>query len=86
MERNINQDLLLKRITVNPKIFKGKPIIRGLRISIEMILDLMSRGVSMAEILEDYPDIETNDLFACLAYAKTVVANEEIDSLQMESV
>jgi uncharacterized protein (DUF433 family) len=86
MERNINQDLLLKRITVNPKIFKGKPIIRGLRISVEMILDLMSKGVSMAEILEDYPDIETNDLFACLAYAKTVVANEEIDSLQMESV
>jgi len=76
---------LLDRISFNPKIFGGKPIIRGLRISVEMILDLMSQGVSIQEILEDYPDLEIDDIRACLAYAKTVIANEEIESLQMET-
>ncbi len=76
---------LLERINFNPKIFRGKPIIRGLRISVEMILDLMSQGVSIQEILEDYPDLEIDDIRACLAYAKTVIANEEIESLQMET-
>lgn len=72
----MNHNLLLKRITINPAIFKGKPIIRGLRISVEMILDLMSQGVSISEILEDYPDLEPDDLHACLAYAKTVIPND----------
>ena len=76
---------LLERINFNPQIFRGKPIIRGLRISVELILDLMSQGVSVQEILEDYPDLEINDIRACLAYAKTVIANEEIESLQMET-
>jgi len=70
----------LGRITVNPAIFGGKPIIRGLRISVEMILDLLSQGVTKEELLEDYPDLESEDLQACLAYAKTVIANEELNS------
>ena len=86
MRKYKNQDNLLKRITVNPGVFKGKPIIRDLRISVEVILDLMSQGVSMTEILEDYPDLEIIDLLACLAYARAVVANEEIESIQMEPV
>ena len=76
---------LLDRISFNPKIFRGKPIIRGLRISVEMILDLMSQGVGIQEILEDYPDLEIDDIRACLAYAKTVIASEEIESFQMET-
>ena len=86
MRKYISQDNLLKRITANPSVFKGKPIIRDLRISVEGILDLMSQGVSMTEILEDYPDLEIIDLLACLAYARAVVANEEIESIQMEPV
>jgi uncharacterized protein (DUF433 family) len=66
---------LLERITVNPGIFGGKPIIRGLRISVEMILDLLSQGVAEDELLEDYPDLEPEDIRACLAYAKALVAN-----------
>ena len=77
----MNNFSLLERITINPAIFGGKPIIRGLRISVEMILDLLSQGVSREELLEDYPDLEPEDLQACLTYAKTVIANEEIENV-----
>ncbi|HAU32385.1 MAG: hypothetical protein XD78_1156 [Desulfotomaculum sp. 46_296] len=60
---------LLERITINPDIFNGKPIIRGLRIKVENILALLEQGVTMQEILEDLPDMELNDIKACLAYA-----------------
>ncbi len=80
----MKSDKLLERIRFNPKIFGGKPIIRGLRISVEMILDLMSQGVSIQEILEDYPDLEVDDIRACLAYARAMIANEEIESLQLD--
>ncbi|UCE07140.1 MAG: DUF433 domain-containing protein [bacterium] len=82
----MENDSLLNRITFDPRIFRGKPIIRGLRISVEMILDLLSQGVSMNEILEDYPDLELEDLRACLAYARKVISNEEIESIQFETV
>jgi uncharacterized protein (DUF433 family) len=61
---------LLSRITVNPKIFGGKPTIRGLRIKVESILALLEQGVTPEEILRDYPDLEPEDIRACLAYAK----------------
>jgi uncharacterized protein (DUF433 family) len=49
---------LLSRITANPKIFGGKPIIRGMRISVELILSLLAQGESMESILDDYPELE----------------------------
>jgi len=61
---------LLRRITVNPKIFGGKPTIRGLRIKVESILALLEQGVTPEEILRDYPDLEPEDIRACLAYAR----------------
>lgn len=75
---------LLQRITFDPKIFDSKPIIRGLRISVEMILDLLSQGVTEEELLEDYPDLEPEDIRACLAYAKALVANEEVHYLGLQ--
>ncbi len=69
---------LLSRITFDHTIFGGKPIIRGMRISVEMILELLSKGVAMQEILEDYPDLEIADIYAALLYAYRLVANEEI--------
>ncbi|MEZ4732343.1 MAG: DUF433 domain-containing protein [Caldilineaceae bacterium] len=57
------------RITANPQILGGKPIIRGTRLSVEFILDLFASGLSEAEILEDYPHITSIDLQACLRYA-----------------
>jgi uncharacterized protein (DUF433 family) len=80
----MNNSSILGRITVNPAIFGGKPIIRGLRISVEMILDLLSQGVTREELLEDYPDLEPKDLQACLAYAKTVIANEDIENVAFQ--
>ncbi len=63
---------LLKRITVRPDIFDGKPIIRDMRISVELILSLLAQGVKPEAILADYPELEEADLQACVAYAHAV--------------
>ncbi len=60
---------LLERITVDPAICHGKPAIRGRRYPVEMILELLSSGMSFEEILGDYPDLERDDLLAALAFA-----------------
>ncbi|MCB1057921.1 MAG: DUF433 domain-containing protein [Acidobacteria bacterium] len=57
---------LLSRISANPDIFGGKPILRGLRISVETVLSLLAQGVPQDEILDDYPDLEPDDIRACL--------------------
>lgn len=75
---------LLERITINPSIFGGKPVIRGLRIKVETILSLLEQGATPQEILEDYPDLEMEDIRACLAYARSLVANEQIEIVSVE--
>lgn len=60
---------LLKRITINPKICHGKPIIRGLRYPVENILELIASGMTHQEILADYEDLQEEDLWACLLFA-----------------
>ena len=77
---------LLERISINREIFDGKPVIRGMRISVEMILDLLSQGVPEKEILDDYPLLEKDDIRACLLYAKELVANEEIEGIRLEKI
>lgn len=57
------------RITIDPNICHGKPCIRGLRYPVTMILELLAAGMSHAEILADYPDLEEEDIRACLQYA-----------------
>jgi uncharacterized protein (DUF433 family) len=74
---------LLKRITANPAIFGGKPIIRGMRISVELILSLLSQGENWDNILADYPDLEIDDIRACLAYAHAVIANDSLDVVEV---
>ena len=69
---------LLKRITFNNDILCGKPLIRGLRISVEMILELLAKGASEEEILEDYPELEKEDIHAALLYGHHLVAHEEV--------
>jgi len=69
---------LLNRITFNKDVLCGKPIIRGMRISVEMILELQIKGASEEEILQDYPQLEPDDLRAALLYAHHMVANEEV--------
>ena len=72
------------RISSDSRIFDGKPIVRGLRISVEMILDLMSQGMTTKEILSEYPALKTEDLSACLRYAKALVACEETELVIIE--
>ncbi len=72
----------MSRITVNPKILGGKPIIKGTRISVELVLNLLASGASEDEIMEDYPHISKEDLRACLRYAATALKNEVYLSLE----
>ena len=74
---------LLKRITANPDIFGGKPIIRAMRISVELILNLLAQNETWEAILEDYPDLEPDDIRACLAYAHAVIAHDSLDTVQI---
>jgi uncharacterized protein (DUF433 family) len=60
---------LLERITINPDIYHEKPCIRGLRYSVETILELLSAGMTIEEILADYDDLERQDILAVLAFA-----------------
>ena len=60
---------LLSRITTNPDICHGKPVIRGLRYPVETMLELMASGMTHPEILADYEDLEEQDLLACLLFA-----------------
>ena len=59
---------LLQRITVNPEICHGKPCVRGLRYPVPMLLELLSSGMTVDEVLADYEDLEREDLLAALAY------------------
>lgn len=65
-------NLLLQRITIDPAICHGKPVVRGLRYPVEFILELLSAGMTNAEILADYDDLESEDILAALAYAARI--------------
>jgi uncharacterized protein (DUF433 family) len=60
---------LSDRLVVDQQILAGKPVIRGRRIAVEFVLELLAAGRSEAEILDDYPDLTREDILACLAYA-----------------
>jgi uncharacterized protein (DUF433 family) len=62
-------DTLLSRITIDPAICHGKPCVRGLRYPVEMLLELLSSGMTIDEILADYEDLEREDLLGVLAFA-----------------
>lgn len=67
---------LLSRITLNPEICHGKPTIRNKRYTVELILDLLSAGMTESEILKDYPALENEDIKACLAYASKITKSK----------
>lgn len=73
---------LLNRITFNPKIFGGKPIIRGRRLAVEHILGMLAAGETPENILKAYPWLELEDIRACLVYAHRLVGHERIEPLQ----
>jgi uncharacterized protein (DUF433 family) len=63
-----NEDLL-ERITINPKVMVGKPVIRSTRLTVEYILGLLAHGTVMEDIPQEYPGLEKDDIYACLLFA-----------------
>jgi uncharacterized protein (DUF433 family) len=70
---------LLDRVTVDPAIFGGKPIIRGRRLAVEHVLGMLAAGDQAEEILAAYPWLEADDIRACLTYAHRIVAHERVE-------
>ena len=76
---------LLARITMDPNMFGGKPIIRGRRLAVEHVLGMLAAGDMLADLLEAYPWLEMADIQACLLYARKIVAQERIEPLALET-
>ena len=74
---------LLRRITFDPGIFGGKPIIRGRRLAVEHILGMLAAGDTTADLLSAYPWLEEADILACLLYARKLVAQERFETLTL---
>jgi uncharacterized protein (DUF433 family) len=77
----MGEDELLRRITTNPKIFGGKPIIRGRRLAVEHVLGMLAGGDTVDTIRAGYPWLEADDVRACLVYARRLVGHERIEPL-----
>ena len=79
----MDREQLLSRITADPRVLVGKPTIRGMRISVEQILDSLAAGVPEQELLEDYPALEPDDIKAALLYARDIVASERVYPVEL---
>ena len=81
----MDEEKLLTRITVNPSIFGGKPIIRGHRLAVEHVLGMVAAGSSEEEILAGYDWMDPEDIRACMVYARRAVGNERVVPVIAES-
>ena len=70
------------RIVVDPKVLAGKPVVRGTRISVELVVDLLAAGWSHAQILTSYPHLAEEDVRACLSYASELLREEQVFPLK----
>jgi uncharacterized protein (DUF433 family) len=74
----VTEDELLQRITVDPAIFGGKPIVRGMRIAVEHVLGMLVAGDTPERLLQEYSFLEPADIQACLAYAHRSLSGEQV--------
>ena len=74
---------LLGRVTSRPGTFGGKPVIRDTRVSVALVLSLLAQGVSPEAILDDYPELEPDDIRAATAYAHAVIAGDSLASVSV---
>lgn len=81
----MNEAQLLERITVNPKVMVGKPVIKGTRLTVEYILGLLAHGATVEEITEEYEDLTQADIQACLLFATRSLQNMDFMPLTVES-
>ena len=75
---------LLARITARSDVFGGKPVIRDMRVSVALILSLLAQGVAQEDILDDYPDLEPEDVRAGIAYAHAVISGDALATVSVE--
>ena len=80
----MKDEQLLKRITVDPKIMVGKPVIRGTRLTVEYILNLLAHGATVEEILQEYKDLTHEDIQACILFATRALENTVFMPLAVE--
>lgn len=80
----LDEKKLLERITFHPSILGGKPVIRGHRLAVEHILGMLAAGDAPQDIVKAYDWLEQEDILACLAYARRLVAHERIEPLNVE--
>jgi len=69
---------LWQRISIDPKVMVGKPVVRGTRIPVELIVRMLAQGIAESDILREYPRLQSDDIRAVLAYAAEVLANEDV--------
>ena len=81
----MTDQILLERITLNPKVMVGKPVIRGTRLTVEFILNLLAHGGTIAEILDEYQGLMPEDIQACLLFARESLSRTEFMPLVMET-
>ncbi|GAN32854.1 MAG: DUF433 domain-containing protein [Candidatus Brocadia sp. AMX2] len=81
----MRDEQLLERITTNPKIMVGKPVIRGTRLTVEYILNLLAHGATVEEILQEYKGLMREDIQACILFATKALENTTFMPLIMES-
>jgi len=81
----MDEDRLLERITINPNLFGGKPIIRGRRLAVEHVLGMLAAGDSPETVLKGYPWLEPEDIRACLLYARKLVGHERVEPLLLDT-
>ncbi|MBF2009429.1 MAG: DUF433 domain-containing protein [Chlorogloeopsis fritschii C42_A2020_084] len=77
---------LLERIVLNPKVLVGKPVIRGTRLSVEYILNLLAHGATVAEIIEEYEGLSPEDIQACILFASKSLSNTTFMPLGVENI
>mgnify|MGYP003393293073 CR=1 FL=1 len=82
---NMNDQALLNRITLNPKVMMGKPVIKGTRLSVEFILNLLAHGATTTEILDEYNGLTSEDIQACLLFAGKSLSHTEFMPLFVET-
>jgi uncharacterized protein (DUF433 family) len=82
----MNEQQLLNRITIDPKIFGGKPIVRGRRLAVEHVLGMLAAGDTAETLLHAYPWLERDDIQACLVYARRLVGHERVEPFPLEPV
>ena len=81
----MKDEQLLKRITINPKVMVGKPVIRGTRLTVGYILNLLAHGATVAEILKEYEGLSQEDIQACLLFATKSLENTTFMPLTAET-